>query len=51
MCQLKECVQKLQAANFVSQELKTDAVYWLHTTVRLSAVLIFRVPSAGTEAD
>ena len=26
MCQPKECVQQLQAANFVSHELKTDFV-------------------------
>lgn len=33
MCQPEVCVQQLQAANFVSHELKTDAVYWLHTTL------------------
>lgn len=33
MCQPKECVQRLEAANFVNHELKTDADYWLHTTV------------------
>lgn len=46
MCQPKECVQQLKAVNFVSHELKTDAVYWLHTTARALCRWGISIPSA-----
>jgi hypothetical protein len=50
MCQLKECVQLLQAANFVRHELKTDfkigciqrqgLAMWRYSVLRLPGLLL-----------